>query len=413
MTFAEKIFAFKLGKESVCSGEIFEIEPDFAMSHDNTASIVKTFESIGVKSVFNADRAVIILDHCVPAATEEYAKNHSDIRKFVKKHNIKNFFDIIWGVCHQVFCENGFARPGSLILGADSHTTTYGAFGCFSAGIGRSELAVILASGRIWLKVPSSIKIIVEGSFKKGVSAKDLILRIIGDIGSDGALYKSVEFFGDSIQNMSMDSRMVLTNMSAEAGAKNAYIAPDKTTFDWLGEKGIKDFSPVYPDNNAEYENVLNFNLNELVPMTACPDKVDNVKKVSEVEGTKIDQIIIGTCTNGRLEDLQTAADILKGKKIAEGVRLLVFPASREVYLGALKRGIIQSISEAGGIIMNPGCGPCLGAHEGILADGEVCLSTSNRNFKGRMGSGESKIYLCSPETAAASALAGEITCFF
>ena len=400
MTFAEKILAVKSGSERVRSGEIVEIEPDFVMSHDNTAAIIKMFEEIGVEEVFSQDKVVIILDHCVPAANVEYAKNHAEIRKFVKEKKIKNFFDISYGICHQVFCENGFARPGELVLGADSHTTTYGAFGCFSSGIGRSELAVILASGKMWLKVPSSIKIILEGNFREGVSAKDLILRIIGDIGSDGAIYKSVEFFGEGL------------HMSAEAGVKNAYIPPDKATIDWLVKTGIKEFTPVYPNDDAEYEKVLNYNIDELVPLAACPDSVDNVKEVSEIEGTKIDQIVIGTCTNGRLEDLETAAGILKDKKIADGIRFLIFPASREVYIDALKNGTIQIIADAGGIIMNPGCGPCLGAHEGILADGEICLSTSNRNFKGRMGSGTSEIYLCSPATAAASALTGEITEF-
>ncbi len=412
MTFAEKILSVKSGVDRVQAGEIVEVEPDFIMSHDNTASIIKTFEEIGVKEVFNRDRVTVFLDHCVPAANEEHAKNHDDIRKFVREQKIENFFDISYGVCHQVFCEMGFAKPGELILGADSHTTTYGAFGCFSAGIGRSELAVILASGKMWLKVPSSVKIIVEGSFQKGVSAKDLILRIIGDIGSDGALYKSVEIHGDGLQNISMESRMVLTNMSAEAGAKNAYIPPDKTAVDWLVTKGVKDFNPIYPDDDAEYEKVLKYNLNKLVPLVACPDSVDNVKEVSEVEGTKIDQIVIGTCTNGRLEDLETAADILKDKKTAKDVRLLIFPASKEVYLESLKKGIIEILAEAGGIIMNPGCGPCLGAHQGILADGEVCLSTSNRNFKGRMGGSKSKIFLSSPAIAAASALTGKINYF-
>ena len=412
MTFAEKILAIKTGLKKVQTGDIVEVEPDYIMSHDNTASIIEIFNQIGKRDVFNPDRLVIILDHCVPAANEEYAKNHKDIREFVKIKKVKNFYDINNGICHQVFCENGFAKPGFLILGADSHTTTYGAFGCFSAGIGRSETAVIYTSGKMWLKVPSTIKINIEGSFQYGISAKDLILKIVGDIGSDGALYKSIEFFGNTIKNMSMESRMVLTNMSAEAGAKNAYISPDNTTFDWLEKRGIKDYEPVYPDNDAVYETILNYNVDELEPLIACPDSVDNVKKISEVEGIKIDQIVIGTCTNGRLEDFETAAEILKNKKIADSVRLLFFPASREIYLESLKKGIIETLVESGGIIMNPGCGPCLGAHEGVLTDGEVCLSTSNRNFKGRMGAGDSKIYLCSPATAAVSALTGEITDF-
>jgi 3-isopropylmalate/(R)-2-methylmalate dehydratase large subunit len=409
LTFAEKILAKNSGKTKVLPSEIVTVKPDIILSHDNSAAISKTFAKLGVKQVKNPDSIVIVLDHCVPAATEVYADNHKVIREFVRNQGIKNFYDINYGVCHQVLPEMGHAKPGSLILGSDSHTTTYGAFGVFSAGIGRSEAAVIWATGEMWLRVPETMKIVIEGKFKEHVSAKDLILKIIGDIGADGALYKSVEFTGSAISSMSISGRMVLCNMAAEMGAKNGYVPFDDKTKNWLSSRIKENYKPEYSDEDADFETVLTYDANTLEPQIACPHSVDNVKPVRELRGLKFDQVVIGTCTNGRLEDLEKAATIMEGKKIAKGIRVLIFPASREIYSKALSSGVIEKLYTAGCIIMNPGCGPCLGAHEGILAPKEICISTANRNFKGRMGCKDSEIYLTSPETAAASSIAGEL----
>lgn len=410
MTFAQKILAKKAGLDHVEVGQIVTVTPDFCMSHDNTAAISKTFAKIGVDRVKDPERFVIVLDHTVPASTEKYALGHKEIREFVASQGIEHFYDGGVGICHQVLPEKGFALPGTLILGSDSHTTTYGAFGAFSAGIGRSEMAVLYATSKIWLKTPATIKIVVHGVLQESVTSKDLILKIIGDIGADGALYKSIEFSGEAITEMSQASRMVISNMAIECGAKNGYIAPDDKTFRFLEGRAVREDYPVYPDPDAQYESVLEFDAGAIGPQVAKPHTVDNVSPVEEVAGTKIDQVLLGTCTNGRLEDLRLAAKIISGKKIAKGVRMLVLPASREVLLDALSEGLIDKFVRAGAMVLNPGCGPCLGAHQGVLAPGEVCLSTANRNFKGRMGSADAEIYLASPSTVAASALTGAIT---
>ncbi len=409
-TFVEKVFEKKVGRE-VKVGEIVTVEPDFVLSHDNTAAIIGKFKKMGAQKVKYPERMVVVLDHVVPASQEKYALNHLIIREFVKEQGVKHFYDVNseGGICHQVLSEKGYALPGYVILGADSHTTTYGAFGAFSAGIGRSEVAAIWATGEIWLKVPESYKIIIKGSVPEGITAKDIILHIIGEIGADGATYKSVEFTGEVVKNMSQSSRMVLANMAAEMGAKNGYIAPDEKTMEWIGERAKGKYEVIYPDEDAIYEKTLEFDVTNLAPQVAAPHTVDNVFPVTEYEGKKIHQALIGTCTNGRLEDLEMAAKILKGRKIHKDVRLLVLPASWEVYKEALKRGIIEILIDAGAIILNSGCGPCLGAHEGVLAKGEVAISTSNRNFKGRMGSKEAEIFLASPYTVAASAIEGKI----
>ncbi len=410
ITFVQKILALKSGKPRVDPGEIVDVSPDVIMSHDNTAAIIKIFHSIGIKQILNPDKLFVVLDHCVPAATEKYALNHKQIREFVGEQSIPHFYDINTGICHQVLPEKGFALPGRLIVGSDSHTTTYGAFGSFSTGIGRSETAVLWATGKIWLRCPKTFKINVKGSFKKGVYAKDLILHIIGTLGADGALYCAVEFSGITIENMSIASRMTLCNMSVEMGAKCGYVEPDEKTIQWLSSRTNEKYEIVKSDPDAEYERVIDYDVTNLEPQIACPHTVDNVKTVKEVEGKKIDQAFIGTCVNGRMEDLQIAADILRGKKIAKTVRLLVIPASMKIYMDAIRKGIIEVLVNSGAVILNPGCGPCLGAHEGVLAPGEVCLSTANRNFKGRMGCRDAYIYLASPATVAASALTGKIT---
>jgi homoaconitate hydratase family protein len=407
-TFAEKVFSRKAGRP-VAAGEIVVLSPDRLLSHDNTAAIAATFGKMGAPRVAAPDKVVIILDHCVPAATEKYAQNHVDVRNFVASQGIEYFFDVGEGICHQVFAEKGFALPGELVLGADSHTTSHGAFGAFAAGIGRTELAALFAVDELWLMCPTSLRVEVEGEFGADVSAKDLILYIIGDVGADGALYQSVEFAGPTVEAMSVSGRMTLCNMAAEMGAKNGYVAPDDATRAFLAGRARRDFEEVFPDEDAAYERTLTYDACALEPQVALPHTVDNVAPVSEAAGTKVDQVVIGTCTNGRVEDLVVAADILRNRKVAPGVRVLVFPASRDVYLEATGIGALTTLAQAGAIIMNPGCGPCLGAHEGILAAGEVCLSTANRNFRGRMGSAEAEVYLCSPATAAASALAGHI----
>jgi len=410
-TFSEKILGNKAGK-NVVAGEIVEIEPDVAMSHDNTAAISKTFYKIGVDQVYDPQKHVVILDHCTPAANAKFAQNHKDIREFVRKQGIDNFYDINVGVCHQVMHEKGHVWPGALIVGSDSHTTSYGAFGAFSAGIGRSEMAAIMAYGKIWLRVPETMKIVVKGEMPAGVSAKDLILAIAGDIRADGALYKAIEFCGPTIENMTVASRFVLTNMAVELGAKAGYMIPNTATLEYLQKRVKVPFSVVESDPNADFEELREFDASVLEPMIAKPHTVDNVVPIGEVEGTHLDQVFFGSCTNARIEDFAEVVDVLRGKKVHPGVRMLVFPASMEIYREALSRGYIADLVEAGAILMNPGCGPCMGNHEGILADGEVCLATSNRNFKGRLGNKEAEVYLGSPRTAAASALTGEITDF-
>lgn len=409
-TFAQKVLAGKAGLDRIEVGRIVEIEPDVCLSHDNTAAIAKFFAEIGVERVKDPDKFVVVLDHVVPAAEEKYAQNHKEIREFVAKNGIERFYDVGVGICHQVLPEKGFALPGRLILGADSHTTTYGAFGAFSAGIGRSEMAVLYATSRIWLKTPASFEMAVNGRLADPVTAKDLVLHIIGSIGADGALYKSVEYTGEAIEAMSLGSRMVLCNMAIEMGAKNGYCAPDDKTYAFLESRAETEYTPVFPDDGAEYERVLEFDASSLEPQVAKPHTVDNVSPIGDVVGTPIHQGLLGTCTNGRIEDLRLAAKILNGRKVADGVRLLVLPASQEILIDALREGLIDTFVKAGALLLNPGCGPCLGAHQGVLAPGEVCLSTANRNFKGRMGSPDADIYLGSPATVAASVVTGVIT---
>jgi 3-isopropylmalate/(R)-2-methylmalate dehydratase large subunit len=409
-TFAEKILARKAGLERVEPGQIVTVQPDRLLTHDNTAAIAKIFREIGVEKVAKPETNVIVLDHVVPAATEGHAKNHQQIRQFVAEQGIANFYDVGEGICHQVLPEKGHALPGYLIVGSDSHTPTHGAFGAFSAGIGRTEAAAVMATGEIWLMVPHSFRIVVKGRMPKGVYAKDLILHIIGDLGADGADYRSVEFSGPVIEEMSVASRMVLCNMVAEMGAKAGSVAPDEKTLSWLSGRTDEDFEPVLADADAVCERTLEYEVSDLVPQVARPHTVDNVVPIDQVAGTRIDQAFIGTCTNGRLEDFEEAARILAGRQIAPTTRLLILPASREVLLAALGEGLVADLVKAGGVVLNPGCGPCLGAHEGVMAPGEVTISTANRNFKGRMGCKDAEIYLASPATVAASALTGEIT---
>ncbi|OQX55919.1 MAG: 3-isopropylmalate dehydratase large subunit [Candidatus Aminicenantes bacterium 4484_214] len=408
-TFSEKLLGSKAGQK-VKAGDIVTVSPDRILSHDNTAAIIKNFRELGLKHLPHPERLVVILDHVVPASSEKYALNHKIIREFVKEQKINNFFDVNYGICHQVLTEQGLAAPGKLIIGADSHTTTYGALGALAVGVGRSEVASVWATGEMWLRVPETIQIQLEGSLPPGVAAKDIILSLIGEHGADKANYQAVEFAGEGATCLSIASRMVLCNMAAEMGAKNGYFLPDQQTLDYLHQRGVEDYEVINSDPDADYRERIILHLEQLEPQVACPHSVDNVRPVSEVEGIKIHQALIGTCTNGRVEDLEIAARILKGRQVHPEVRVLVIPASRQELIKALKKGLIDIFVEAGCLVLNPGCGPCLGAHQGVLAPGEVALSTANRNFRGRMGSRDSFIYLASPATVAASALEGKIT---
>ncbi len=409
-TFVEKVLARKAGLENVVPGQIVTVRPDKLLTHDNTSAIAAQFRKIGVDQVADPTMNVIVLDHVTPAANETYAAGHKAVREFVAEQGITAFYDIGEGICHQVLPEKGHAWPGGVIVGSDSHTPTHGAFGAFSAGIGRTEAAAVMATGQIWLRVPDSFRIVVNGRLPERVSAKDVILHIIGDLRADGADYRSVEFAGRTIQNMSVSGRMVLTNMAAEMGAKNAVVEPDDQTRAWLKGRVKHGYEEVFADPDASYERVIEYDVSDLAPQVARPHTVDNVAPVTEVAGTPINQALVGTCTNGRLEDLEAAAEILRGRHIAPNVRMLVLPASREVLLSAIERGIVSDLVTAGATLLNPGCGPCLGAHEGCMAPAEATISTANRNFKGRMGSKEAFIYLGSPATVAASALTGVIT---
>jgi 3-isopropylmalate dehydratase large subunit len=412
MTFAEKVLAKYSNQKRVEPTQIVTVRPDHLLTHDNTAPIIQKIKTeLETYGVCNNKLPVIVLDHVIPAASEKTAANHKIIREFVNNYNIKHFYDIGDGICHQIIIEKGFAHPGKLILGSDSHTCSYGAVGAFSTGIDRTEAAALLLTGETWLKVPQSIKIYLQGTMPRGVFAKDVILHIIGSISASGANYCSVEFYGD-IQQFSIDERFTIANMGVEMGAKNAFFPVDTVTVHHLDTIGIakSQYTAILPDKNAFYSKELIYDLSKIDPVVAVPHSVDNVKSVSDIEGLDIQQCLIGTCTNGRISDFKIAAHILKGKKVHPHVRLLILPSSRQVYEDAIKAGYITTLAQAGGIILPPGCGPCLGAHQGVLAPNERCLSTANRNFKGRMGCKDAEIYLASPATVAISAIYGQIT---
>jgi len=416
-TISEKILARASARPRVTPGEVVEAKVDIALSHESARLAIRAFRELGVKKVWDRRKIVQLFDHRVPAECEETASVHQMIREFVREQKLENFYDLNEGVCHQVLPEMGHVRPGQLIVGTDSHTTTHGAFGAFATGIGATEMAAVWATGELWLKVPESIMIRTHGRLKKGVSAKDLAIYLAGMLGAEGADYKAVEYRGKAITQMSIGSRMTLCNMAMEMGAKAAIMEPDRKTFAFLKGRAKGRLLPVKADKGARYEFDILVDIDHLEPMVACPHSVANMVKATDVEGTEIQQAVLGSCTNGRLEDLEAAARVLKRKKVHRGVRLIVVPASREVYLDALRTGLggaraggrVESILEilvrAGALVENPGCGPCLGAHQGVLAPGESCISTTNRNFRGRMGSSEANIYLASPATVAASAL--------
>ena len=429
-TFAQKALARAAGMTTVEVGQVVDVRPDIVLSHDNTAAIRRIWQQFGQDRVVIPERMAITLDHAVPAPTTQHAQNHAEIRRFVAEQGIARFYEVGRGICHQVLSEEAVVLPGQMILGADSHTPHFGWLGAFGAGIGRSEVAALWATGELWLRVPESIRIVLEGDLPPGVTAKDFALRIIGDLGADGGLYASVEFSGSGIEALSIESRMVLPNMMAEFGAKNAYIAPDAKTFDYLTARLLDQpasaaapatnshwrdrradlvAQALFPAEDAAYSATYRYAAADLEPYVACPHTVDNVVTLSAVAGTPVQQAFVGTCTNGRLEDIAAVAEIMHGRRVAAGTRLLVIPASSQVLAAALAAGHIATLVEAGAVIGVPGCGPCMGNHMGVPAPDEVTISSANRNFRGRMGTPQAAIYLASPAVVAASAVQGRI----
>ncbi len=421
MTVVEKILARATGRETLRPGDVVEPAVDLAMSHENAALVInqwsEVFAGTGVlPRIWDPSRIAIVFDHRVPAESSKTASNQKKVREFVAKHGISRFHDIRGdegGICHQILPENGYVRPGAIVVGTDSHTTSHGALNAFAFGIGATEMASVWALGRaLNVEVPKTIKVVVEGRFPKSVGPKDLILHLVGLLTAQGANFRVIEFHGGTIRAMSTSGRLVLCNMSVEAGATSGIVPGDEETVRYLRRvAGVKElFLLVKPDKDAVYEREVRIDASSLAPQIACPHTVDNVKAVDAVIGTRVHQIVIGSCTNGRLDDIEAAARILRGRKLAKGTRMLVFPASSRIFQEALAKGYVLDLMQAGAVVMNSGCGPCLGIHEGALGDGEVALSTTNRNFKGRMGNPNAEVYLCSPEVAAASALTGVIS---
>ncbi|MGZ7117290.1 MAG: homoaconitase large subunit [Methanobacterium sp.] len=409
MNITEKILAKASGKKEVRPGEIIEANVDLAMSHDGTSPpTIKNFYKIADK-VWDPEKIVIVFDHNIPANNIGSAEFQKVTRKFAREQGIKNIYSHGEGICHQVLPEKGYIKPGSVIVGADSHTCTYGAFGAFATGMGATDIAMVYATGKTWFMVPEGLKINVNGNLDKYVTSKDVILNIAGEIGSAGATYRTLEFHGGTIDSMDVSGRMTICNMAIELGAKNGIMEPNKNTLEYLKNRRVNDFNIIKSDEDANYEQEYYFDVNGMEPQISCPHDVDNVVGISKIEGKQVDQAFIGSCTNGRLEDLRMGAEVLKGNKVHEDVRLIVVPASAEIFSDAMKEGIIDIFIDAGGIVCNPGCGPCLGAHMGVLGTDEICISTTNRNFVGRMGDPESFLYLANPAVAAYSAIKGEI----
>ena len=412
MTITEKIFAAHSGRDYVEAGELISAKVDITLANDITGPIaISEFNKIGVKNVFDPSRVVLVPDHFVPNKDIKSAQQAKIVRDFAREQKLVNYFEVgRMGIEHALLPDKGIVTAGDLVIGADSHTCTYGALGAFSTGVGSTDLGCTMASGETWFKVPSAIKVEFFGKLNKWVSAKDLILHLIGDIGVDGALYKTLEIGGEVIENMPMDGRFTICNMAIEAGAKNGIIVPDEITREFLKGRSIREPKFYTSDEGANYERVLRYDVSEIEPTVAKPHLPENTCPISKIGDIKIDQAVIGSCTNGRLSDLEVAAEVLAGRKVHPDVRLIVFPGTQEIYLEAVKKGYIQTIIEAGGAVSTPTCGPCLGGHCGILAKGERAISTTNRNFVGRMGHPESEVYLASPAVAAASAITGKIS---
>ncbi|ABY93689.1 MULTISPECIES: 3-isopropylmalate dehydratase large subunit [Thermoanaerobacter] len=409
LTLTQKILSAKVGRE-VKPGELIEVDVDMVLGNDVTAPVaIKEFEKIGIDRVFDNTKIALVPDHFVPNKDIKSAEQVNIMRKFAKKHGIVNFFEVgQMGIEHALLPEKGLVLPGDVVIGADSHTCTYGALTCFSTGVGSTDMAAAMATGKAWFKVPEAIKFVLKGNLQKWVSGKDVILYIIGKIGVDGALYKSMEFTGN-IKALSMDDRFTIANMAIEAGAKNGIFDFDEITEAYVKGRAKREYKVFERDVDAEYSEVYEISLDEIRPQVAFPHLPENTRNIDEVGKVKIDQVVIGSCTNGRISDMEIAYKILKGKKVHPDVRLLIFPATQEIYLECVKRGYIEEFIKAGAAVSTPTCGPCLGGHMGILAKGERALATTNRNFVGRMGHPESEVYLSSPAVAAASAIAGYI----
>ena len=407
-TIVEKIFSEHSEKRAK-AGDIVIAQVDFCLGQDGTSGlIIDSFRKMEVNAVASRDKFCMVIDHSSPSPNIGVSDIHCKMRNFAREYGLK-LYDIGCGVCHQVVPEEGFVTSGNLVIGADSHTCTYGALNAFASGVGSTDLAIALASGKNWFKVPETIKIICGGELPKGVYSKDVVLHLVGDIGADGATYKALEIEGDLIKGFSMDARFTICNMAVEMGAKCGIMRADKKTLAWLKKHNAAEPVMVEADEDARYSEIHEYDFTGLSPKVARPHTVDNVCDVEDVLGTRIDEVFIGTCTNGRFEDLEVASKILKGKKVASGMKLIITPASRAIYLEAAKKGLIDIFIDSGAIVNNPGCGPCVGTHQGVLADGENAFSTANRNFKGRMGNPKGNIYLGSPATAAATAIAGTI----
>jgi len=409
MTIAEKIFSSHCGRE-IRAGELVVAEVDFMMGQDGTSPLaIKAFEEIGGERVLDPSRVALVIDHSAPSPLEGVSNLHAMMRAFAAEQGI-GIYDVGWGVCHCLLPEQGHVAPGDIVVGADSHTTTYGAINAFSTGVGSTDLAAAMLTGELWFKVPPTLRLELKGKLPVGVYSKDVALYLAGRLTADGATYLAVEYGGEIIRSLSVEARFTISNMAVEMGAKAGLMEADSRTLEWVSGRVSRPFAPVPPDPDAGYHEVMEFGLSDLTPQVAEPHRVDNVRPVEEVEGIPIQEAVIGTCTNGRLEDLEIAARILAGRRVGPGVRLIVAPASRQVLMEAMEKGIIQRLIEAGAACVTPGCGPCVGTHNGVPADGERVISTANRNFKGRMGNPSAFIYLASPATVAASAVAGKIT---
>jgi 3-isopropylmalate/(R)-2-methylmalate dehydratase large subunit len=406
----EKILARAAGQDSVSTGQIVNCRVDLAEVNDLYPQTIFSFHEMGGKQVHSPDRITFILDHYAPASSIHQAENQKLMREFCSEQGIKLLFDVNSGVCHQVMVDHGLVYPGMILIATDSHTTTHGAFGAFGTGVGATDLAVIMATGHLWLRVPEIIRINLSGNPPNGVYAKDIILYIIGELGADYAIYKAVEFAGPLLDKLSVSERMALCNMTTEMGAKCAYIQPDSVTLDFLKQKVKQPFNIVKSDADFQYAEELFFDVSMVKPQLAAPNSVDNVLPLSELVGTPVHQAYLGSCTGGRAEDIAVAASILKDKQVNKNTRFVVVPASQQVYLKALRNGDVETLLDAGATFVTPGCAACLGTHEGILAKGEVCIASTNRNFPGRMGHTQSAVYLGSPASVAAAALTGQIT---
>ncbi len=412
MTMTQKILAAHAGLESVTAGQLIEAELDLVLGNDITSPVaIHEIDKMKVDGVFHKDKIALVMDHFVPNKDIKSAEHCKCVREFACKHEISNFYDVgEMGIEHALLPEKGLTVAGDVIIGADSHTCTYGALGAFSTGVGSTDMAAGMATGKAWFKVPSAIKFVLTGKPAEWVSGKDIILHIIGMIGVDGALYKSMEFVGDGIQYLSMDDRLTIANMAIEAGGKNGIFPVDDLTRAYMKEHSKRPFVEYEADEDAEYDAVYTIDLASLRPTVSFPHLPENTKTIDEVEDIAIDQVVIGSCTNGRMDDLRVAAKILEGKKVKKGLRVIVIPATQKIYLQAMEEGLLRTFIEAGAIVSTPTCGPCLGGYMGVLAAGERCVSTTNRNFVGRMGHVDSEVYLASPAVAAASAITGKIS---